>query len=101
MTRWMSRWMRPSIALPFFNKSLKKLEEITSRPQELARIKDEAVVERAFRESFEGGLEQGLERGRKAREIEIARSMLAQGVDVALIAEVTGLSPEEIADLSD
>ena len=96
MTRWMSRWMRPSIVLPVFQQVIEEIKRDNVTPQELARIKDEAVVERAFRESFEGGLEQG----RKAREIEIARSMLAQGVDVALVAEVTGLSPEEIADLS-
>ena len=85
---------------PVFQQVIEEIRRDNVTPQELARIKDEAVVERAFRESFEGGLEQGLERGRKAREIEIARSMLARGVDVALIVEVTGLSPEEIAELN-
>ena len=82
---------------PVFQQVIEEIRRDNITPQELARIKDEAVVERAFRESFEGGLE----RGRKTREIEIARSMLARGVDVTLIAEVTGLSPEEIASPSD
>ncbi len=82
---------------PVFQQVIEEIRRDNITPQELARIKDEAVVERAFRESFEGGLEQG----RKAREIEIARSMLARGVDVVLIAEVTALSPEEIAGLRD
>ena len=77
---------------PVFQQVIEEIRRDNITPQELARIKDEAVVERAFRESFEGG--------RKEREIEIARSMLARGVDVTLIVEVTGLSPEEIAGLS-
>ncbi len=89
---------------PVFQQVIEEIKRDNVTPQELVRIKDEAVVERYFRESFEDGyqevLGQGLEQGRKTREIEIARSMLARGVDVALIAEVTGLSPEEIADLS-
>lgn len=39
------------------------------------------------------------EEGREIRSIEIARTMKSQGLEVALIAQCTGLSPEEITNL--
>lgn len=39
------------------------------------------------------------EEGREIRSIEIARAMKSQGLEVALIAQCTGLSPEEITNL--
>ena len=45
------------------------------------------------------GLAKGLAKGRAEERIEIARNMKAKGLPVDLIAECSGLSPEEIAQL--
>jgi predicted transposase/invertase (TIGR01784 family) len=48
----------------------------------------------------EEGVEEGMERGREAAKLEIARAMLAQGLDVTLICQVTGLSEHDLAELA-
>lgn len=45
------------------------------------------------------GLVEGVARGREERDIEIARSLKAKGLDVLLISECTGLPEEEITKL--
>src|SRR3989338_2533380 len=47
----------------------------------------------------EEGLEKGLEKGKQERELEIAKSLLLQGVDVDIIISTTQLSKEEIEKL--
>ena len=49
--------------------------------------------------AFSNGLREGLEKGREAERIEIAKSMLAKGYPVNAIADLTGLSLEEIDKL--
>jgi len=74
------------------------------------------VMDYAIEEATEKGFEQGLlkgreegreeheargiERGRKERDVQIARAMKAKEIDTATISEVTGLSVEEIENLS-
>lgn len=102
-------------SVPIFQKVIEEIKTDNVTPQELARIKDEAVLERYYRESFEGGRAEGRaegreegreegrgegrEEGRRTREREIALSMLRRGVDPVVIAEVTGLEAEEISNL--
>ncbi len=45
------------------------------------------------------GREEGIEEGRKVREIEMAKAMLAEGMDVTTVTRLTGLSIEEIEKL--
>ena len=59
---------------------------------ETARIEGEAIGEAR-------GEAKGEAKGRAGREIEIAWNMKRKGLDSALIAEMTGLSPEEIKQL--
>ena len=42
------------------------------------------------------GMEKGMEKGMNQRSFEIARKMLANGMDAATVMEITGLSAEEI-----
>ena len=64
-------------------------------------------LEKGLAEGMEKGLTKGLEKGRKEgltegkREgkVEIARKMIAKGMDLELIMEMTGLSTEEIEKL--
>ena len=43
-------------------------------------------------EGIAEGIEKGIEKGR----VEIAKRMLAKGLEITLVAEVTGLAPEEL-----
>ena len=48
-------------------------------------------------EGLEEGLEKGLEKGRRSASLEIARAMLACGVDVEIVLKTTGLGQDELA----
>jgi predicted transposase/invertase (TIGR01784 family) len=57
------------------------------------------VVDTAAMEAEQKGIEQGIEIGKQEEKLEIARNMLANGLDAALIAQLTGLSIENIQTL--
>ena len=45
------------------------------------------------------GMEKGMKQGMKQRSLEIARKMLAKGMDAASVMEITGLSAEQMQQL--
>ena len=45
------------------------------------------------------GIAEGIEEGMSQRSLEIARKMLAQGMDEAMVMDMTGLTAEEIKQL--
>ena len=53
-------------------------------------------MEKGLAEGMEKGLAEGMERGMTQRSLEIARKMLANGMDTATVMKITGLSAEEI-----
>ena len=57
-------------------------------------------MEKGMKEGMEKGMEKGREEGRaegmNLRSLEIARKMLAKGMDEASIMDMTGLTAEEI-----
>lgn len=66
---------------------------------QMAYAREEAIREGLAEGLAEGkaqGLAQGLEQGRKEQQIKIARTLKLKGLDIAMIAECTGLSVEEI-----
>ena len=54
------------------------------------------IRKEATKEGYEAGVAQGLERGLYEARIENAKAMLADGMDVNLVAKYTGLSVETI-----
>jgi len=50
-------------------------------------------------EGVKQGLEKGLEQGQMQEKYETARKMLAKGYNLAEVAELTGLSPDQLANL--
>ncbi len=48
---------------------------------------------------YQKGIEKGIEKGMNLRSLEIARKMLAQGMDEAMVMDMTGLTAEEIKQL--
>ncbi|MEK8019554.1 MAG: Rpn family recombination-promoting nuclease/putative transposase [Candidatus Parabeggiatoa sp.] len=80
--------------------SIQRIFELIARdsvsPQERARMKDEYSLEQLQQEKFE----KGLEKGQSTEKQETARKMLSKGYDLTEIAELTGLSPDELSALS-
>ena len=56
----------------------------------------EEGMEKGIAEGMEKGMKQGMEKGMNLRSLEIARKMLAKGMDEASIMDMTGLTAEEI-----
>lgn len=65
-------------------------------PQERARMKDEYSEEAWLQDKLGETLQQGLVQGRQEEKEEVALRLLAKGMDVVLVAEVTGLSLEQL-----
>ena len=53
-------------------------------------------IDTAKREGKEEGLAEGMEKGMNQRSFEIAKKMLAKGMDVPAVMEITGLSAEQL-----
>ena len=56
----------------------------------------EEGMEKGIAEGMERGMKQGMEKGMNLRSLEIARKMLAKGMDDASVMDMTGLTAEEI-----
>ncbi|MDR2831857.1 MAG: Rpn family recombination-promoting nuclease/putative transposase, partial [Rickettsiales bacterium] len=79
-------------------------KEFIAYEQEIKRIRDEkAVLAQKLDDAREEGIQIGEERGIKIGEekgkIEVAKTMLANNVDINTIVECTGLSISEIEEL--
>lgn len=55
--------------------------------------------EEGLAEGMEKGLAEGMERGMTQRSLEIARKMLANGMDTATVMKITGLSDSQLQQL--
>ena len=53
-------------------------------------------MEKGLAEGMEKGLAEGMEKGMSQRSLEIARMMLAKGMDAATVMEITGLSERQL-----
>ena len=61
---------------------------------------DAVSVERTLQyDSYQQGMEKGMEKGMNQRSLEIARKMLAKGMDETTIMDMTGLTAEEIKQM--
>ena len=56
-------------------------------------------MEKSMKQGIEKGMKQGMEKGLEQRSLEIARKMLAKGMDAASVMEITGLSVEQMQQL--
>ena len=63
----------------------------------------EKGMKQGMKQGMEKGMKQGMEKGMKQgleqRSLEIARKMLAKGMDAASVMEITGLSAEQMQHL--
>ena len=60
--------------------------------------KEEGLAE-GMEKGLAEGMKKGMEKGMNKRSLEIARKMLAQGMDEAMVMDMTGLTAEEIKQM--
>ena len=58
-------------------------------------------MEKGLAEGMEKGLAEGMEKGMNQRSLEIARKMLANGMDAVTVMEITGLSESQLQQLKE
>ena len=84
-------------------KAKKVLEEISNDKREryLAELRQKYIMDQKAIEDagYDKGIKAGIEQGSLQTTREIARKMIEQKIDIEIIAQVTGLSKEEIMDL--
>ena len=87
------------------DKNLYKLSQYEASKKAYRDIKNsvDTAKREGIAEGMEKGMKQGMEKGMKQgleqRSLEIARKMLAKGMDVASVMEITGLSAEQMQQL--
>lgn len=55
--------------------------------------------EEGYKKGLEEGIAEGMEKGKTEMQRQVARQMLSRGMDVSIVAEITGLSKEEVGRL--
>ena len=60
----------------------------------------EEARQSGMKQGFENGMKQGVSQGINQRNMEIAKNLLEQNVDISIIMSATGLKKEEIENLS-
>ena len=60
--------------------------------------KEEGLAE-GMEKGLAEGMKKGMEKGMNKRSLEIARKMLANGMDAATVVEITGLSESQLQQL--
>ncbi|NJN68487.1 MAG: hypothetical protein HC884_18145, partial [Chloroflexaceae bacterium] len=85
---------------PILERATQLIMEDGITPQERAQMFEETGYENHLQLRYAEGRKAGLETGQRQKAQEIARAMLAQGMELPLIAQVTGLPPDEVADLA-
>ena len=88
---------------PEIGKAVEKLEISGFSDAELwayDKFWDSVSVERTLiDDSYQKGIEKGIEKSMNQRSLEIARKMLAKGMDEAMVMDMTGLTAEEIKQM--
>ena len=76
-----------------------KAEIAKFTPQEMREYETSKMAYRDIKNSVDTAKREGIAEGKEERSPEIARKMLAKGIDEATVKEITGLSAEHILQL--
>ena len=76
-----------------------KAEIAKFTPQEMRDYETSKMAYRDIKNSVDTAKREGIAEGMEKRSLEIARKMLAKGIDEATVKEITGLSAEHILQL--
>ena len=81
--------------------AIRKIEDLSYDPEFAGQYDYEEAIEREKFECHLTGLEEGIEKGKKDKQIEIAKTMLKDNIPVETISKYTNLSIEEIKNIGD
>ena len=85
------------------NNKVKNLNDDSEIIDVIIENEDEIIMnsmyDRGFEKGINQGVSQGIQQGITERNVEIARKMLGEKIDISMISKVTGLSEKEIEDL--
>ena len=76
-----------------------KAEIVKFTPQEMREYETSKMAYRDIKNSVDTAKREGIAEGKEERSLEIAKKMLAKGIDEATVKEITGLSAEHILQL--
>ena len=83
-----------------FDRLFEEAEIAKFTPQEMREYETSKMAYRDIKNSVDTakreGIAEGMEKGMNLRSLEIARKMLAKGLDEASVMDMTGLTAEEI-----
>jgi predicted transposase/invertase (TIGR01784 family) len=93
---------------PIFERAFEIVKLAKMTPQEKSQYEanlmiarnNYAVLETAMDKSFKQGLESGIEKGIAQEKTEVAKKLKQMGLDTANIAQATGLTAEEINNIT-
>ena len=78
---------------------MKQVEEWEYEASKMAYRDIKNSIDTAKQEGLAEGIELGMEKGMNQKALDIARNMLADGVDINLIMKYSGLTQEQIEKL--
>ena len=73
-----------------------KAEIAKFTPQEMREYETSKMAYRDIKKSVDTAKREGIAEGKEKRSLEIARKMLANGMDTATVMKITGLSAEQL-----
>ena len=82
-----------------FDRLFEKAEIAKFTPQEMREYETSKMAYRDIKNSVDTAKREGIAEGMEKRSLEIARKLLAKGIDEATVKEITGLSAEQILQL--
>ena len=82
-----------------FDRLFEEAEIAKFTPQEMREYEASKKAYRDIKNSIDTAKREGIAEGMEKRSLEIARKMLAKGIDEATVKEITGLSAEHILQL--
>jgi flagellar biosynthesis/type III secretory pathway protein FliH len=99
-TEWLASYLAGQGLDVTADQPIRDLQEVramfATKFQEYSR----RLKEEGLEQGREEGLSEGLDEGRTAERLAIARRLLERGETVEQVAELTGLSPDDVADLA-
>ena len=82
-----------------FDRLFEEAEIAKFTPQEMREYETSKMAYRDIKNSVDTAKREGIAEGMEKRSLEIARKLLAKGIDEATVKEITGLSAEQILQL--
>ena len=82
-----------------FDRLFEEAEIAKFTPQEMREYETSKMAYRDIKNSVDTAKREGIAEGMEKRSLEIARKMLANGMDAATVMEITGLSEIQLQQL--